>query len=86
VACRRSVIALAACGVALGCLLGCALALVKAGNSLKDSAGAAAARLNSASIEARKALQVIQESRSGFCSGAEIVSFRIPVSYSARNT
>ena len=78
-ACRRSVIALAACGVALGCLLGCALALVKAGVSLKESAGAAAARLNSASVEARRALQVIQESRSGFCSDAEIASFRILV-------
>ncbi|MGH9589453.1 MAG: EAL domain-containing protein [Terracidiphilus sp.] len=76
---RAVVIALAISGMAVGCLLGCALALVEAGNSLKHSAEAAAARQNAALADARSALQAMEESRSGFCSDAEIAGFRLLV-------
>ena len=74
---RGAVIALAISGMAVGGLLGCALALVEAGNSLEHSAEAAAARQNAALADARSTLQAMRESHSGFCSDAEIAGFRL---------
>lgn len=73
------VIALAACGVVVGCLLGCAVALVQAGNSLRHFAGVAATRQNASLAEARSALQAMQQSPSGFCSDTDIAGFRLLV-------
>ena len=71
-----AVILLAACGVAVGCVLGCAVALVEANHSLEDSAEAAAAHENAALAEARDVLQSMQGARGGICSDAEIANFR----------
>lgn len=71
-----AVILLAVCGVAVGCLLGCAVALVEANHSLEDSAEAAAAHENAALAEAQGVLQAMQGARGGICSDAEIANFR----------
>lgn len=63
----------------MGCLLGCAVALVQAGNSLRHFAGIAAARQNAALAEARSTLHAMQRSPSGFCSDADIAGFRLLV-------
>lgn len=76
---RLAIIAMAICGVAVGCLLGCAIALVEAGNALEASAEAATAHENAALAEARAALHTMQSLRSGYCSDAEIASFRLLV-------
>jgi sensor c-di-GMP phosphodiesterase-like protein len=72
-------IALAACGLAVGCILGCALALVEASDSLEHSATAAIARENAALAEARSVLHAMQGSHSAFCSQSEIADFRLLV-------
>ncbi|HEX8713000.1 MAG TPA: EAL domain-containing protein [Terracidiphilus sp.] len=74
-----AILSLAACGAAVGCLLGCAFALVEAGNSLAASAEAAIARQNAALAEARSVLHTIEGSHSGYCSESEIASFRLLV-------
>jgi sensor c-di-GMP phosphodiesterase-like protein len=74
---RLVIIALAICGVAVGCVLGCAVALVEANYSLEDSAEAAAASGNAALAEARGVLQAMQASRAGICSDGEIANFRL---------
>jgi len=76
---RLAIIALAICGVAVGCLLGCAIALVEAGNALEASAETATAHENAALAEARAALHTMQSLHSGYCSDAEIASFRLLV-------
>jgi sensor c-di-GMP phosphodiesterase-like protein len=76
---RSIVIALAGCGVAVGCLLGCAFAFIEADSWLEHSAGAAIARENAALSEARNVLQGMQVSRAGFCSANEIAHFRLVV-------
>lgn len=76
---RLVLVALALCGVAVGCLLGCAIALLETGNALEASAQAATAHENAALAEARAALHAMQSMGSGYCSNAEIASFRLMV-------
>ena len=73
------VIALALCGVAAGCLLGCAFALLEAGHALEHFASATTAHENAALDEARGVLQALQQSRFGSCSDSEIAGFRLLV-------
>jgi sensor c-di-GMP phosphodiesterase-like protein len=73
---RLVIIPLAVCGAAVGCLLGCAFALVQAGNWLEHSSEATTAHENAALAEASSVLHAMQDSRSGSCSAAEIANFR----------
>ena len=73
------IISVAACGVVVGCLLGCAVAYVEANSSLEHSAEATTARENAALAEAHSVLQAMQGSRSGFCSETDITNFRLLV-------
>lgn len=76
---RLVLIGLASSGAALGCVLGCTFALLAARNSLEHAAGAAAARQNAALAEAHRVLRDMQASHSGYCSDAELASFRLLV-------
>lgn len=76
---RLVIIALAICGAAVGCTMGCAVALMEARATLDHSANAAAEHENAALAEARRVLQALQGAHSGFCSESEIANFRLLV-------
>jgi sensor c-di-GMP phosphodiesterase-like protein len=65
-----------ACGLAAGFLLGCALALLLATNWLDQYSRLVAAHNDASFLEGRALLIVLQDSRYGFCSDAEMASFR----------
>ena len=69
-------IATVACGVAVGYLLGCGLALIRTTYWLENYAEVTAARENAALGEARSVLHAMQTLRYGFCSDTEIADFR----------
>ncbi len=73
---RMVIIALAACGVAVGYALGCGIALVQAHDWLKHCSEATTANDNAALAEASSILRAMRGSPSGFCSDTEIANFR----------
>jgi sensor c-di-GMP phosphodiesterase-like protein len=79
---RLAIIATAACGMAVGYMLGCGLALIRANNWLENYADVTATRDNAALAEARNVLHTMQALRYGFCSNTEIANFRSVVFHS----
>jgi sensor c-di-GMP phosphodiesterase-like protein len=79
---RLTIIAMAACGMAVGYMLGCGLALIRANNWLENYADTTATRDNAALAEASNVLHAMQALRYGFCSNTEIANFRTVVFHS----
>jgi sensor c-di-GMP phosphodiesterase-like protein len=73
---RLAIVVVAACGVAVGRFIGCALALSLAQGWLAQYAARIVAQSDDSSKEARSVLAVLQDSPYPFCSDAEIASFR----------
>lgn len=73
---RVVTIAMTACGLAVGFLLGCALALLLATNWLDRYSQLTSAQNDASFLEGRALLIVMKTSRYGFCSDAEMAYFR----------
>jgi sensor c-di-GMP phosphodiesterase-like protein len=65
-----------ACGIVAGFLLGCVLALLLATNWLDQYSQLTSAQSDASFIEGRALLNVLKDSRYGFCSDAEMAYFR----------
>ncbi|MGD0911415.1 MAG: hypothetical protein ABR928_05935, partial [Terracidiphilus sp.] len=75
-AARVATITMTACGLAAGYLLGCALALLLATNWLGEYSELASTQSDASFLEARSLLNVLKDSRYGYCSDAEMAYFR----------
>ena len=67
---------MAACGAAVGYVLGGVLALLLAGNWLAQYSQLTSAQNDASFVEARSLLDVLKGSRSGYCTDAEMAYFR----------
>lgn len=73
---RATTVAMTACGIVAGYLLGCVLALFLAENWLEQYTKLMAVQNDASFVEARNLLGVMKDSRYPFCSDAEIAYFR----------
>ncbi len=69
-------VAMAACGIAFGCLMGCGLAIIQAAHWLESCSQIAVTGSDQALSEARSVLQAMQSTSHGFCSDTDIANFR----------